>query len=376
MLSGMQTNLVLAMRNVPDISESDLILLLSDVLSAHSSSSGSAAEAPAPTLGPTPTPMPTPALYLSHLVGVPLSQPLLRTALRAQISDAQDVRTLIVILRNWLDARAEAPLVPGSGSAPGTGAGAGAGAGADGMMESEDREQAQQGARMWGTGKKMHQSKRKRLASKGVLVGAQEKVPPLEQVSRVASRRVSSAVCLLVLSPLADHPLSCPRLLAPRTLRPTTQILTFLTALLDTSFPLLLSTPSTHQTLRTLSRSLSIHLASLSNLSLLRGPLNAFAQLEADRVRLAKANGPARAGAAAANAKGAMRGMRQVKNPGTGSNAISKHQHRASADPKDAQRYTGGGIAPADGAGAKSKRAVAYESSALVGLYSVEVLEI
>lgn len=131
------------------------------------------------------------------------------------------------------------------------------------------------------------------------------------------------------------------------------QIITLLIDLLDTYFPLLLQTPSTYNALGRLSRSLSTHLTACAQLTSLRGPLAAFAKLEADQKERAARELSERA---ARRARGG-REARQAK-------------HTAAVGLSE----TGGGLGKRQAP--ISIRAKEYEASALVGPYSVERLAI
>ncbi|KAK0568920.1 hypothetical protein OC861_001447 [Tilletia horrida] len=187
-------------------------------------------------------------------------------------------------------------------------------------------------------------------------------------------------------------------------------ILLLLTDLLDTFFPYLLgaaaSAPSSAATsaievLQRIQSALRPHISSVSSLSLLLGPLNAFAALEADRVRVSSAVHAAAAaaeeGADQVDVHPALRsGALEPKRKGVflagvalpASGKLSKKQQRKLQErlgksqkngATQARAVTGGGGPDgaglaADGAG-RAKRRMMMEASMLVGEYAVEVLE-
>jgi hypothetical protein len=67
------------------------------------------------------------------------------------------------------------------------------------------------------------------------------------------------------------------------------QALSFAIDIMDTFFPLMLSSPSTEGPLKEMSSSLKFHLSTTQALGMLRGPLAAFAKVEEDREREAEA---------------------------------------------------------------------------------------
>lgn len=130
------------------------------------------------------------------------------------------------------------------------------------------------------------------------------------------------------------------------------QLVALTTLLLDAYFPLLLQTPSTHALLASLGRSLSLHLAACSQLSTLRGPLAAFARLEADTAALREKE-------AAGRALRRQRGLREAK-AARQSAAVGVSE-------------TGGGLGAQPERSARSQK---YEASALVGPYVAEALQL
>ncbi|EPQ30118.1 uncharacterized protein PFL1_02235 [Pseudozyma flocculosa PF-1] len=146
-------------------------------------------------------------------------------------------------------------------------------------------------------------------------------------------------------------------------------VLPFATDLLDTYFPLLISTPLTHELLRSLSKTIQLHLSGLNSLITLGAPLSAFAKLEEEkRVESLRA-------AAASAARG---GAAHV---GPGGAAMSAGNMKVAAGGKGAaaaRAETGGGLGIGLGTEGvqKTRRAEAREESMLVGAYALERLEI
>lgn len=142
---------------------------------------------------------------------------------------------------------------------------------------------------------------------------------------------------------------------------PLSDVVNFATDIIDVYFPLLLSTPSSQGTLRMLFKTLSWHLSACDQMSVLRGPLDAFAKVDADRKQ---------AEALEATGPGAARWLSQGYRDGRVGRAASS----TAMDLLPSKSQTGGGATQCGDK--RSARLHAFESSALVGPYSVEVLEV
>lgn len=136
-------------------------------------------------------------------------------------------------------------------------------------------------------------------------------------------------------------------------------ILTLLCDLMDTYFPLLLSTSSTHEHLQRLSRQIHAHLAVYNQLLILRGPLAAFSRLEADRKK----------DAAAAAIK------LQARDAEEKLTSLRKADRKAVKGKSNVIGEVGGGLGKGV-LGEKSRRRQMYEENVAVGLYSLERLEL
>ncbi|PWN21600.1 hypothetical protein BCV69DRAFT_175277 [Microstroma glucosiphilum] len=139
---------------------------------------------------------------------------------------------------------------------------------------------------------------------------------------------------------------------------PTTDLLQFAMDLIDVYFPLLLNTPSMHGSLHSLSKALSAHLALCTSLSTLRGPLDAFTRLDTDRKRLQEESARRIA-------------VQRARDPRA---AKSLKASAGQAGAVQARSETGGGLGM-EGLG-KTVRLHALESSALVGPYTLESLDV
>ncbi|CAO1613539.1 unnamed protein product [Parajaminaea phylloscopi] len=137
---------------------------------------------------------------------------------------------------------------------------------------------------------------------------------------------------------------------------PLSDVASFTMDLVDVYFPLLLSSPESQPVLKSLSKTLTRHLSACDQLGSLRGPLDAFAKVEADRKH-----------AEAVESSG--RSQQQVYRDGRVARPAS-----AAAGSLPAKSQTGGGTAQR--ADKRSARLQAFESSALIGPYSVELLEL
>lgn len=136
------------------------------------------------------------------------------------------------------------------------------------------------------------------------------------------------------------------------------KVLYLLCDLLDTYFPLFLSTESSHSHLKRLSQQINDQLTMYNQLMILQGPLAAFARLQADREREARLEEEKKriqdADEKLMNLKKANKKAIQAKN-----NVIGQ---------------VGGGIGKGQ-LGDKSRRRQLYEENVAVGLYSLERLE-
>jgi hypothetical protein len=138
-------------------------------------------------------------------------------------------------------------------------------------------------------------------------------------------------------------------------------ILTLLCDLMDTYFPLFLSTSSTHAYLQRLSKQINTHLAVYNQLLILRGPLAAFSRLEADRKKEAAA---LEASKALARNDAEDRLM-----------SLKKSNKKAIQGKSNVIGEVGGGLGKGV-LGEKSRRRQMYEENVAVGLYSLERLEL
>ncbi|CAD6896507.1 unnamed protein product [Tilletia caries] len=180
------------------------------------------------------------------------------------------------------------------------------------------------------------------------------------------------------------------------------EIILLLTDLLDTFFPTLLSSslssPQAQTTLDKMHTALAAHSAHLSSLSLLLGPLRAFAVLEADRVRAGVRGDGVVLESEDEDEDGeggvhpALRDRSRSRSAKMRSKAKAKGKGKDKAGMKaqeaagllvqvqvqvQARSMTGGGdvyVPVQDGAG-RMKRRMMQEASLLVGEYAVEVLE-
>ncbi|CAD6960367.1 unnamed protein product [Tilletia laevis] len=178
------------------------------------------------------------------------------------------------------------------------------------------------------------------------------------------------------------------------------EIILLLTDLLDTFFPTLLSSslssPQAQTTLDKMHTALAAHSAHLSSLSLLLGPLRAFAVLEADRVRAGVRGDGVVLESEDEDGEGgvhpALRDRSRSRSAKMRSKAKAKGKGKDKAGMKaqeaagllvqvqvqvQARSMTGGGdvyVPVQDGAG-RMKRRMMQEASLLVGEYAVEVLE-
>ncbi|PWN27691.1 hypothetical protein BDZ90DRAFT_279470 [Jaminaea rosea] len=265
--------IVAVLRMVSDVSESELVSLLIEVLkSQRAGSNGSEGVEAKPSL----------ESFLSLFLSLSVSRPLLRSTLHGRITQVDDVVSLIQVVTTWLQERAVEPL--------------------DLNALLVELPQSSSG--------KLSKNQRKRLGKEGRV-----KVPA------------------------------------------TPDLIQFAMDLIDVYFPLLLNSPSSLPALRALEKPLAVHLGTCEQLSLLRGPLDAFARVEADRKLAAEYEATVR-------------------------HAQQQQRHR---DPRIARRaaaeggveeksQTGGGATVAGAM--KSARLQALENSALVGPYSVETLEV
>ena len=136
-------------------------------------------------------------------------------------------------------------------------------------------------------------------------------------------------------------------------------ILTLLCDLMDTYFPLFLDTPVAHQHLVRLSRQVESHLAVYNQLDILRGPLQSFARLQADKEREATLE---------AQNKLAQDGDEKIM-------SLRRASKKAVQGKDNAIGQVGGGLGKGV-LGEKSRRRQMYEENVAVGLYSLEQLEL
>ena len=138
--------------------------------------------------------------------------------------------------------------------------------------------------------------------------------------------------------------------------------------MLDTYFPLLLNSPSTHALLGDLSKTVETHLSGLNSLITLGGPLSAFAKLHEEQ-EIAERR---------AKAASKMNGLQNVAAGGVAASAGNVKVSGGGKGAAAARAETGGGIGITLGTAgaAKTRRTVAMEESMLVGAYSLERLEI
>jgi hypothetical protein len=136
-------------------------------------------------------------------------------------------------------------------------------------------------------------------------------------------------------------------------------ILTLLCDMMDTYFPLFLSTSSTHEHLQRLSKQIDAHLAVYNQVLILRGPLAAFSRLEADRKKEV----------AAAAIK------MQARDAEEKLTSLRKANKKAVQGKSNVIGEVGGGLGKGV-LGEKSRRRQMYEENVAVGLYSLERLEL
>lgn len=268
--------IMVSLKKVADISESDLVSLLSDVLHEESANGAKA------TTGDSMERIPSVAAFLSLLITLSVSRPLLRSTLHGRITRVEDVVMMLRILTGWLEERAREPLELQE------------------FLMSED-----------GVRRKKPRRQRMRLGKKDALV----KVPSVSSLTEFA----------------AD--------------------------LVDIYFPLLLSSsPTSRSVLASLSKALGAHLSTCDQLNTLRGPLDAFAKMEADRKQMEAL-------------EASLAGQLVFRDP-----RIARQAAGPSDKSVQAKSETGGGaMRKMD---KRSARLQAFESSALIGPYSVETLEI
>ncbi|UZJ54876.1 hypothetical protein CBS101457_004196 [Exobasidium rhododendri] len=136
------------------------------------------------------------------------------------------------------------------------------------------------------------------------------------------------------------------------------EILTLLCDMMDTYFPLFLSSTGTHQHLRRLSRQINGHLSVYNQLLILRGPLEAFSRLYNDREREAKLE-----------AKASL-----IKDEDEKIMSLRRAQKKATQSKANPIGEVGGGLGKGV-LGDKSRRRQLYEENVAVGLYSLERFE-
>lgn len=300
-------------RIVTDLGEVEIVGLLQSILRYHNS--GEAQEDLAPTARP-----PSVDVFLSQFITMAVSRPLLRSTLHGRVTDAKDVCLLLDTTTQWLKGRYYEPLE------------------VDSFAEDAQRPQQQQQA------------------------DGSAPPPPAPSTpgqSRSARRKRLGRQQHSHSGPGTPHQISIAGTSTAKA-PPTKDLVQFATDLIDVYFPLLLTTPATHRSLRALSQAITAHLTLCDELSNLRGPLDAYARLESDRKRITQELERRRTAAAAM----AFRDPRKARSAGG----------VGPADDDLARAETGGGLALPDLN--KSARLRAFEASALVGPHTVEILEI
>ncbi|GAC73134.1 hypothetical protein PANT_8d00082 [Moesziomyces antarcticus T-34] len=141
------------------------------------------------------------------------------------------------------------------------------------------------------------------------------------------------------------------------------------TDVLDTFFPLLLTTPRTHATVEALSATIGRYVQLMSTLRLVNAPLSAFAKLQQENALLSEA--------ASGDKKSSKRGT-SLAASGAMASAGNAKVHTSSKAEATARAEMGGGLGLKLGTmgEAKTRRLQLLEQSMLVGAYSFERLEI
>ncbi|GAK65612.1 uncharacterized protein PAN0_009c3830 [Moesziomyces antarcticus] len=141
------------------------------------------------------------------------------------------------------------------------------------------------------------------------------------------------------------------------------------TDVLDTFFPLLLTTPRTHATVEALSATIGRYVQLMSTLRLVNAPLSAFAKLQQENALLSEA--------ASRDKKSSKRGT-SLAASGAMASAGNAKVHASSKAEATARAEMGGGLGLKLGTmgEAKTRRLQLLEQSMLVGAYSFERLEI
>lgn len=308
------TQIMGVVRTVTDLGEVELVELLKTILHNRNQADQSTASANSRP--------PTADVFLSLFITMAVSRPLLRSTLHGHITDSKDVCLMLDTTTQWLKGRYYEPLdvdsFPQIQSHKGAGGADAAGSTNAGLSRSARRK------RLAGDRRQQQQSGTQHITVSGA---SSAKAPP------------------------------------------TKALVLFATDLIDIYFPLLLNTPTAHRSLHALSQAITAHLILCDELSMLRGPLDAYARLESDRKRVTeemnrraaveKFRDPRQARAAAA---------------GGNANAGAGAATGANAQPLQARAETGGGMGVPDLG--KSARLRAFEASALVGPHTVETLEI
>lgn len=141
------------------------------------------------------------------------------------------------------------------------------------------------------------------------------------------------------------------------------------TDVLDTFFPLLLTTPRTHATVEALSATIGRYVQLMSTLRLVNAPLSAFAKLQQENALLSEA--------ASGDKRSSKRGT-SLAASGAMASAGNAKVHASSKAEATARAEMGGGLGLKLGTmgEAKTRRLQLLEQSMLVGAYSFERLEI
>lgn len=152
--------------------------------------------------------------------------------------------------------------------------------------------------------------------------------------------------------------------------------LSFATDVLDTFFPIMLSTPSMQEPLSRLAAVVQAHLSTVSLLAILRGPLAAFAKLDADRAREADSQLAERMAKVHADRAGSEDGDRDARYPPTVRGPDSRGGKARKPRPgASATVQVGGGTLTRSGLRDKSRKEQSYFDSMAVGLYALERFE-
>ncbi|TFK94274.1 hypothetical protein K466DRAFT_476809 [Polyporus arcularius HHB13444] len=113
----------LAMRTVSDLPESNIMTVLSQVVTAHRRTTSSSTDENAMDVDPNPTPAGSPPAlptFLAQCVVYPYTPALQRTALRKHLADAADLTPVLEVLDKWIVQHTadDALLSPGAAAEP------------------------------------------------------------------------------------------------------------------------------------------------------------------------------------------------------------------------------------------------------------------